>query len=201
MKRSLTSALLALGLAASAHAVPVEWNLADTTFLGGNGTVSGSFIYDADTNMTSDVSITASAGDFVLCTQAPPAPCGLTPDGSYAGGTFVQTLNGAFFGPGSGFNGNFGLLAYDDGLSNVLSLVFETALTDAGGSVNLVGAFQWQCEQGLDICSRDVVNTPFRSAFDGFGGVAGVATATAVPAPAPLLLMALGLIALGRRRA
>ncbi|MEM9323094.1 MAG: PEP-CTERM sorting domain-containing protein [Pseudomonadota bacterium] len=200
MKRSLTSALLALGLAASAHAVPVEWNLADTTFIGGNGTVNGTFIYDADTNMTSDVSITASAGDLLLCTQAPPAPCAPAPATNYAGGTFTSTLNGVVFGPGN-FEGNFGLLAFDDGFFNVLSLVFETPLTDAGGSVNMIGAFQWQCDQGVAICSRDTFETPFRSAFNGFGGTAGVATSTPVPAPASLLLMGLGLIALGRRRA
>ena len=200
MKRSLTSVLLAFGLAASAHAIPVEWNLTGTTFLQGNGTVSGSFVYDADTNMTSDVSITASAGDLLLCTQAPPAPCAPAPAAAYSGGTFTQTLNGVVFGPGN-FEGNFGLLAYDDSFFNVLSLVFETPLTDAGGSVNLIAAFQWQCDQGVQICSRDTFETPFRSAFNGFGGSSGTATSTPVPAPASLLLMGLGLIALGRRRA
>ncbi|MEO1595850.1 MAG: PEP-CTERM sorting domain-containing protein [Pseudomonadota bacterium] len=201
MKRSLTSVLLALTFAASAHAVPVEWNLEGTTFINGNGGLSGSFVYDAETNMTSDVNITATAGSLILCTQAPPAPCAADLNAAaYPGGTFTSTLDGTVFQTG-GFAGNFGLLAFGDGMFNTLSLVFETALTDVGGSVNMIGAFQWQCAQGLELCSRDVLETPFRSAFNGFGGTAGVATSTPVPAPASLLLMGLGLIALGRRRA
>lgn len=194
MKRLLTSVLVALGLAASAHAVPVEWNLEGNVFINGNGTLSGTFVYDEETNEFSDLNITASAGDLFLCADS---SCGsLTMVDSYAGGTFVNSGNGFTVGTGF-FAGSFGVLLSNDGFFNVISLLFESQLTDAGGVVNVAAAFQWQCD-GTVLCGRDNQSTPFRSVL---GSNAVLGTATSVPAPGTLMLMALGLIALGRRRA
>lgn len=51
--------LASLGLAAPAGAVPVTWTLQDVTFTDG-GTATGSFVYDADTNIFSGLDITTS---------------------------------------------------------------------------------------------------------------------------------------------
>jgi hypothetical protein len=57
--------MLALFVAAlsaqSASANPILWNLVGVTFDDG-GTASGSFVYDADTNTYSNISITTTAG-------------------------------------------------------------------------------------------------------------------------------------------
>lgn len=63
MKTWIWAVALALGLsltAASAFAAPVTWNVTGT-FAGG-GTISGSFVYDADTNTYSAINITTTAG-------------------------------------------------------------------------------------------------------------------------------------------
>jgi hypothetical protein len=57
-------AVLVLGLAAGftpAKAVPVTWTLQDWTFNDG-GSASGSFVYDADTNVFSDMFIATTNG-------------------------------------------------------------------------------------------------------------------------------------------
>ncbi len=58
---------LVIGLTAmssTAVAAPVKWTLVDVTFSDG-GTASGSFMYDADTNVFSAVDITTISGTLV----------------------------------------------------------------------------------------------------------------------------------------
>ena len=52
--------ILALG-ATESRAAPLEWTLLDATFDDG-GVAFGSFVFDADTNTYSDISITTTAG-------------------------------------------------------------------------------------------------------------------------------------------
>lgn len=62
MYRLTLTALLALvGFAGSAQAVPVQWTLQNMTY--SNGSVAtGSFTYDRDTNIFSNISISVTAG-------------------------------------------------------------------------------------------------------------------------------------------
>ena len=63
MKKNMVSGLLAVGLLAAsmaANAIPITWHLDGVTFDDG-GTATGSFEYDAATNLFSAISITTSA--------------------------------------------------------------------------------------------------------------------------------------------
>ncbi len=68
LRRSVVAAGCALVVAASvvlpnaALAVPIQWTLQGVTFDDGT-TARGSFFYDADTNLYSDINITSSSGN------------------------------------------------------------------------------------------------------------------------------------------
>lgn len=65
MKKLFACAAVALSFFAitpSAHAVPIQWTLSGGAFDDG-GTVSGSFVYDADTEVYSNVRFHTTAGD------------------------------------------------------------------------------------------------------------------------------------------
>lgn len=66
MKKLFACAAVALGLiaiTATAHAVPIQWTLSEVTFED-DGTASGSFVYDADTNVYSNVRLTTTTGSM-----------------------------------------------------------------------------------------------------------------------------------------
>lgn len=121
MKRLIAAVLCFFG-PATASAVPIEWALEDVFFID-NGTASGSFFYDADTGLFSNVAIVTTGG----------APADL-----YARST--DRLYESLTGDANGASGTD--LAYLDGpylMSFALFLTFDDPLTNAGGTLGVGG--------------------------------------------------------------
>lgn len=183
--RAVCSIVVALAMQSPALAGSVLWTLQNVTFSGG-GMASGSFVYDADTNTYSSVNITTTAGPFI-------------------GGIHFIGLNSAL----GSTAGQLGIAqspgAPTAGLP-VLFLQFDSALTNTGGTANLVlgsssppslpqGSFQTAC-----------------IAIGGCGGLgpptsvwlinAGSVTAAVVPIPGGAWLFgsALSLVGVMRRK-
>lgn len=167
-------------LAGQAAAAPVTWTLDSVTFDGG-GTLSGSFVYDADINTYSDISIVSNfwgpstyTGENqvfsdVLAFPIPDVNAPLT-DFSDTGMTLAA------------LHYSFGTYQKE------LTLVFGAALTDAGGTVALVPTVS---NERLFV---DVVQGyPESQAL-----VSGVITA--VPVPAAVWLFGSALAGLGWMR-
>lgn len=57
----LSMAFSVMAITTAANAVPIQWTVSDTTFDDG-GTVSGSFVYDADTNIYSNIRLKTTSG-------------------------------------------------------------------------------------------------------------------------------------------
>jgi hypothetical protein len=176
----LATALAATLFAGAARAVPVTWTLHNVSFVDG-ATASGSFTYDAATqvytawNITTTATVNPSAIGF---TSLPGAT--YTTNG-YTNASTSSYLNASSFGvrnlPGPGIL-QFGL-------------VFAKPLTDAGGTV------------ALKASSGGFESTP--SGFASRPVVAGTGSVvSAVPEPASAVLMlagVMGLAAWQRRRA
>ena len=60
MNRFVAAWMLVIGLlsAGGANAVPVTWTIPATTLSGSGNSISGTFVYDADTNTTSSINLT-----------------------------------------------------------------------------------------------------------------------------------------------
>ena len=122
--RGLAAAAAIIGLwltSDDALATSVKWTLVNVTFTDG-GTASGSFLYDADTNVFSAVDITTISGTVVT------------------GHTYAFTCS---CGPGEGPTVLFALTqAGNTNLSNVpfLWLPFATPMTNAGGTIAITSA-------------------------------------------------------------
>jgi len=153
------------GMAGLSQAGSIPWTLSNVNFNGG-GTVSGSFVFDADTMTYSAVAITTS-------------PLSIDYDTSEIS------------------IGNNGLLILIDDFGigdlsgrRILSLVFSSDLTNAGGLVALENGFEGICAS--PDCGS-IVATPNLFVDPGGELVARVA----VPEPTAILLMGLGLAGLG----
>ena len=137
MKRIFCAAALAACLPMSAQAIPVSWDVSGTIFQGrtvfdplsGFATfvvdpgmpldISGSFVFDADTQTFSDVSI--SIPDE--------APLVAAPGGFFS---YATLGGGASFGFGP-----------EVGLDRVLFFAADAPLTDAGGTVTSTGTYSF----------------------------------------------------------
>ena len=144
--------LCALGLilsigATESRADPVEWTLVDATFDDG-GTAFGSFVFDADTDTYSSLSITTTAG-------------------TSHGGDVYQDEQGVD-------SDQSRLILLDKAVcdlqdQHVLSLFFTPRLTNAGGTVDLLvvtGATNGSRENLLESCPGGA--TGIRGFTDGF---------------------------------
>lgn len=101
-----------------ALASPVQWTLSDVLFED-QGTASGSFVYDADTDAYSSIAITVTDGSLQPLTTYNGLLLGGSTDAAFVPDAGLADLAGA----------------------PVLQLVFQSALTSAGGTVSLVDAF------------------------------------------------------------
>jgi hypothetical protein len=184
--RNLTAAAVAIiGLwitCGTALASPVKWTLSDVTFDDG-GTASGSFFFDADTQVFSAVDIVTVSGTVVT------------------GHTYAFTCN---CGPGESARILFALTQDSNtSLANVpfVWLPFAGPMTNAGGTIAIdranAGFNEGQCNNTVH-CTSAVAPKAARLS----GQIVGVA-----PAPAPTLspwatiLLIAGLAGLGWRMA
>jgi MYXO-CTERM domain-containing protein len=179
--------LVGFGLATTASAIPLNWTLdytnSPTTF-----SLLGTFTYDADTNLFSDINI---AGTDIGNNNIANTTYTFT-DTSFSGAntasdfTFLDTLSSA---------DNTGLKYID--------VLLSTALTNAGGLITMNAQttgdsiFASRCNNAL-CTSTQGYSVPI-SPSPATGTLFGVPIA-AGPAPAPLGVLALGLAGLGLTR-
>lgn len=191
----------------SAQADPVLWTIEDLYFSNDyefrppasdpNGdlilfinelvSVTGSFVYDADTGIASEVNITSPDGQIAIgCTAV-----ACTPDS-----TTFSDFAGSTYSAGQ-YNPLLDRLALFDppDVLQLLLLTFADPLSNLGGVVDISLAFEYQC--GAACPSFDAATMPFRTEVKGTGArVVGVA----VPEPSTLTLFSIGLAGMGLMR-
>lgn len=156
----------------TAHAVPVTWTLHNVMFEDG-AVATGSFVYDADTNIFSDIQITRSLGGSDLAHYAV--------SGSASSSVLIDFFDDLTF----PLNGKERLI-----------FVLEAAMTNAGGTIAILpDRFGWP------ISAQMTCDTPTCSMGPGQYVVAG-GSIVAAPEPATLAILGGGLAWLGllRRR-
>lgn len=184
-------ALAAVMLAGSAHAAALEWTLQDVVLSDG-AAVAGTFNYDADNNVYSNVNITVAAGpDYATPTEL----------------TVPIPVNGAAF-TASWFEATEGSYAGDATGLKQLFLVFAGGLTDEGGKVTIAKDYG---SPQFSVCGdpKCITNSTAFPEVDGGvnqGFVTTEAVAGGVPEPGAWALMLLGFGGFGvtlrvRRRA
>ena len=198
----LLLALVAFAMLAPAHAIPVEWELNNIQFVNatwGYSPVSGSFIYDADTNLVSGV--------------------GLQVD-NLPGGSSSQVFTNGF----DLFSDGSALLFTDSPVASAADLLgfsgavmrfnFTSPLTNSAGSTGLVEGvtppvftvtetelgFCSDADVGVDDCAVLAVYQTGTFADGPYSG--GNLTGSVVPIPAAVWLFGSALLGLGwmRRR-
>ncbi len=180
MNKPLFSLLL-IAVGGLAQAAPILWTLSGGTMIDG-ATAVGSFVYDADTNMFSQIDITTAGGSVFAGAHyvgQPPVPGLGLPDRLILVTSSVP-IN--FFG------------------TPALALYPSVGLTNAGGVVGLLGgirsdSFETTCGvlwSAADCDAPGEVRRYFSS---------GQLTASAVPEPMSICLIALGVLVMfcGRR--
>lgn len=119
--------LVLLGAALTAQATPITWTLNNVTFDDG-ATASGWIEYDAATQFSSSYSVSVTAGSALSAFSFVPS----NSDFYNVGG----------FGPNSFYLWEAGTGAQ---LPRTFNFSFDTALTDAGGSHDLLTAYSYDC--------------------------------------------------------
>lgn len=161
------AAMPALG--AGAQAAPVTWSLQDVVFEDG-GVATGSFVFDADTGVFSEINVTTTMGS-VLDGESYDIPL-----------------------PVSGGNEQFLIFANSAGVAdftgfNVIAIQLSDQMTNLGGMIALSIAgftFEYTCVDSDCLGPAD----PLRRLSSGY-------ITSEVPAPAALPLFAIGLAGLG----
>ncbi len=168
---------LALGFASvSAQAIPILWTLDSVTF-DDNGTATGSFVYDADSNTYSMINVTTM-------------------------GSALGTVNYMDDHPIFGFDFQAAFLsglAVDLTGMTILTLSFDPAtLTNAGGTLPISLDPSTLSFEGTCINATCVNPTGFPARVVTGGSVIG--NPLAVPEPSTLALLGAGLLGLFMRR-
>ncbi len=169
-------AVAALLLPSLTFADGITWTLNDATFSGG-GSISGSFIYDANTNLYSAANVSTTASSPFSASSY-----NTVSDAVFATSTVVGLGPNPF-------------LSFDGGNltgATVLEIFFTNPLTNAGGTDSIY-AVEFLCNDAS--CSFPAKRTTS----------SGFVTSSSIPAPEPasLLLLASGLFSVLflRRRA
>jgi hypothetical protein len=169
VRQSLT--LILLLAAGSAQAAPVTWTI-DSLLFDDGGTGTGTFVYDANTNIYSDISIVTTAG-------------------SVLGGSVYSFINPGPLSPPSAS----GVALVSSDLADLTGLPaigigFAAALTNTGGLISIDAGIEGTCvNAGCDA----------PNAFPVRNILSGQLSAIPVPAAVWLFASALGLLGWLRR--
>lgn len=165
------AAALALG-SHSAQAAPVTWTLDDVIFYDG-GTASGNFTFDAATNTYTAWSITTTATTNAAA------------DGGYPLNGATYTTNNLTGASSSSYLNPYGVTVKTGGGADSLSLVFNSVLTGAGGTIKIKTGSEYA---GFGFESRSLES--------------GSVSAVPLPGALPMFAAGLGMLGLvrGRRR-
>ena len=197
MKRYLVTLLLVL-IAPAAMAVPIKWEFVDAQFFDLTF-ITGTFVFDADTMLVSDVQVSTEDGFTVTCANV---DCIDSGPGSFP---VAGPISGTDYDLGSAPPANpiatsFFLDTGGIGLGGtpLLFLQLVSPLTNAGGEIALADAgltVEFICDAADASCNMtfDPLTVGFRSTLDG-GFV------RSVPEPSTLALLGAGLIGLFMRR-
>lgn len=161
-------------LSLSAQAISITWDIVGVGASGGS--VTGSFVFDADTTTTSNVSVMTSGGALPTATYSFPHP-----DFFFAGSLWFLEIAGADLTGGQS-----------------LFFVLASSMTNAGGTIGLIGVQTGVCVDV--ICSSLDGSLPNTLDLSPAGSI--VSRVTPVPEPSALSLLVMGLagIAWVRRR-
>ena len=124
-KKILSGVVIGIALLASslsAHAIPITYTLQNVTFADG-ATASGSFVFDANTHLSSGYSISTTAGTLTAF-------------------TWNQFDSGLYYGGGAGPN-NFTLITTNG--QRVFNFSFINPFTNAGGTYAINTASTYEC--------------------------------------------------------
>jgi hypothetical protein len=202
MNKKFLLALLAL-LPVAANAVPVKWTLdgvrvgvtlASSPTIIPWTTLTGSFVYDADTMLYSQLDILAGASTGMRCDPARLDACYVNSYAHFDSQHYNLAINSSPSSTPAGLVGVDG--AQYNGIldgDTVLVLRFAEALTNAGGIVNLApGGIEYFCG---DLACTNYRDGLFRSVLapnPNFPSYTPRIISTPIPEPTPLALLALG---------
>ncbi|WP_428409518.1 VPLPA-CTERM sorting domain-containing protein [Hyphococcus sp.] len=169
--KTFVLALLAnLSLAVAAQAAPVTWYLQDVGFDDG-GTAVGSFVFDADAGVFSDINVTTTAGS-ALDGETYDVPLPSSPGNA----TFLSFANSAGIADFTGYD--------------AIGIELDSAMTNLGGLI-LIKIAGFALESRCVTADCFAVADPLRRITSGY------ITTSEVPLPAALPLFLAGLAGLG----
>lgn len=141
--------VLMIVIAPLVSAAPITWQLSDAVFSDG-GTVTGSFVYDADTDKVSSWSISVAGGDTV---SFPPKTYSSSNQFNieiHQNGPTPISTNPVVY---------FAFIRLDTPAGNIIFCAPDTQLlTDNGGTVSLLGARCVSQENNFEVVNSRTVN-------------------------------------------